>query len=70
MVKYTKQFIDGEWVDSESADTIDVINPATEEVFQTVAAGNKADVDKAVAAAKKAYLSFRNTDVKERVALL
>lgn len=53
MVKYTKQFIDGEWVDSESADTIDVINPATEEVFQTVAAGNKADVDKAVAAAKK-----------------
>lgn len=70
MLNYNKQFINGEWVDSDSKSTIEVINPATEEAFATVAAGNKADVDKAVAAAKDVYLEFRNTPVKERQAML
>jgi len=67
---YNKQFINGEWVNSTSSETIEVINPATEEVFATVASGNKEDVDKAVAAANSVYLEFRHTPVKERQAML
>ena len=37
---FTKQYINGEWVDSASGETIDVINPATEEVMGSVAKGN------------------------------
>ena len=65
-----KQYINGEWVDSHSGKTLDVINPATEEVAGKIAAGNKEDVDDAVAAAKSVYVKFRNTSVEERKALL
>ncbi|MFZ8102455.1 aldehyde dehydrogenase family protein, partial [Staphylococcus arlettae] len=47
MRNYTKQYINGEWIDSASGENIEVINPATEEVMGTNAKGNKADVDKA-----------------------
>lgn len=70
MRDYTKQYINGEWVESNSNETIEVINPATEEVIGKVAKGNKADVDKAVEAADNVYLEFRHTSVKERQALL
>lgn len=70
MRDYTKQYINGEWVDSNSNETIEVINPATEEVIGKVAKGNKEDVDKAVEAADSVYLEFRNTPVKERQELL
>lgn len=70
LTDYTKQYINGEWIKSNSKETIDVINPATEEVFATVASGNKEDVDKAVAAAHDVYLDFRVSPVKERKALL
>ena len=65
-----KQYINGEWVESHSGQTLDVINPATEEVMGKIAAGNKQDVDDAVAAAKKVYVKFRNTSLEERKALL
>ncbi|EWQ19604.1 hypothetical protein Q184_02328, partial [Staphylococcus aureus M1182] len=55
MRDYTKQYINGEWVESNSNETIEVINPATEEVIGKVAKGNKADVDKAVEAADDVY---------------
>ncbi|EHJ07245.1 aldehyde dehydrogenase family protein [Staphylococcus simiae] len=70
MRNYTKQYINGEWVDSYSNDTIDVINPANEEVIGKVAKGNKQDVDDAVEAAHNVYLEFRHTSVKERQQLL
>ncbi|CDR28767.1 aldehyde dehydrogenase family protein [Staphylococcus schweitzeri] len=70
MRDYTKQYINGEWVESNSNETIEVINPATEEVIGKVAKGNKADVDKAVEAADNVYLKFRHTSVEERQALL
>ncbi|WP_281199978.1 aldehyde dehydrogenase family protein [Staphylococcus schleiferi] len=66
----TKQCINGEWVESHSGETIDVINPATEEVFGRIAKGDKEDVDRAVQAAHDVYLSFRHTSVKERQELL
>ena len=47
-------FIDDQFVDSESGKTFSTPNPATGEVFAEVAEAEKADIDKAVAAARKA----------------
>ena len=48
-------FIDGQFVDAESGKTFKTPNPATGETFAEVAEADKADVDKAVAAARKAF---------------
>ncbi len=67
----TKKFyIDGAWVDPVSSETIDVLNPSTEEPIATVALGGQEDVDRAVAAARRAFESFSRTTVDERIALL
>jgi phenylacetaldehyde dehydrogenase len=50
-----RMLIDGEWVDSASGETIDVYNPATEEIVAHVPAGNAEDIDRAVAAARRAF---------------
>jgi aldehyde dehydrogenase (NAD+) len=63
-------FIDGNWVDPVTPKTIDVVDPGNEEVFARVSAGSKADVDKAVAAAKRAFSSFSQTSKRERIELL
>jgi phenylacetaldehyde dehydrogenase len=47
--------IDGQWVQAESGQTIDVINPANEEVIGKVASAGKTEVDNAVAAARRAF---------------
>ena len=52
MVNRTKFYIDGAWVDPAVMKTVPVVNPATEEPMYDVAVGSKADVDKAVAAAR------------------
>ena len=70
-MEHARQFyINGEWVDPISTDTINVVNPATEEVFETIAAGSYEDVDAAVAAASAAFPSFSLTTKDERIALL
>jgi len=48
-------FIGGKWVDSVSGKTFPTLNPATGEVISQVAEGDKADIDKAVKAARKAF---------------
>src|SRR5687768_10271423 len=63
-------YIDGRWVRSPHANAVPVINPATEEKIAEIAAGNAADVDKAVAAARKAFHSFATTSVEARAAFL
>jgi aldehyde dehydrogenase (NAD+) len=70
MRDYTKFYIDGAWVDPAAANPLDVINPATEEVAGRINLGSAADVDRAVAAAKKAFASFSRTSVKDRIELL
>lgn len=70
MRHFTKQYINGEWVDSASGETIEVINPATEEVIGSVAKGNEEDVNKAVEAADNVYLDFRHSSVEYRRDLL
>lgn len=70
MRDYTKFYIDGQWVDPAVANPLDVINPATEEVAGRINLGSAADVDRAVAAAKKAFASFSRTSVAERIELM
>jgi aldehyde dehydrogenase (NAD+) len=70
MQKRLQFYIDGKWVDPTSPKTLDVINPATEEPIGQISLGSKADVDKAVAAARKAFETFSRTTKEERLALL
>jgi aldehyde dehydrogenase (NAD+) len=63
-------YINGSWVDSESNEKIEVINPANEEVIGHVTAGTKEDIDRAVAAAFQAFSSFQYTLKEERIELL
>jgi aldehyde dehydrogenase (NAD+) len=68
---HTQQFyIDGTWVAPLTHDTLEVINPATEEPISSIAMGGPDDVDAAVAAAKAAFESFSLTSRDERLALL
>ena len=65
------QYIDGRW--SPSANTgcfIEVENPSTFEKFARVPEGNNDDVDAAVSAAKKAYPSWSQTSMQERLDLM
>ena len=50
-----KLLIDGKWVDAQSGETFPVYNPATGEVMDQCAAGDKADIDLAVKAARRAF---------------
>ncbi|GAF14722.1 LOW QUALITY PROTEIN: aldehyde dehydrogenase [Bacillus sp. JCM 19045] len=67
MRNQTQHFINGEWVNSVGTDTIDVINPATEEVIGKISAGTKEDLDKAVAAARAAFPTFSQSTKEERI---
>ncbi len=55
LAKPKKLLIGGKWVDAEGSKTFETRNPATDEVLCRVAEGSKADVDKAVKAARKAF---------------
>jgi len=70
MREYLQHYIDGRWVASEGGTRHEVINPATEESCTAITLGTAADVDKAVAAARRAFPAFRHTSVEERLALL
>ena len=63
-------YINGKWVDPFTPETLDVINPATEESIASISIGSSHDVDNAVIAARNAFKSFSKTTVKERIELL
>lgn len=63
-------YIDGKWVDPVTPKTLDVINPATEEPCGRISLGSAADVDLAVAAAKRAEADFAATTREQRIELL
>ncbi|MDZ4053046.1 MAG: aldehyde dehydrogenase family protein, partial [Phenylobacterium sp.] len=67
MREYLKFYIDGQWVEPVSLKTLDVINPANEEVVGKIALGGEADVDKAVKAARKAFATWSQTSREERL---
>ena len=70
MRSYLKFYIDGAWVDPVERKTLDVINPATEEVCGQIAIGGPADVDKAVKAARKAFPAWSQTSREARLDML
>ena len=55
-----KMLIDGEWTEGTSEKIIDIVNPATGEVFDHVYESSVADTRKAVAAAKKSFYETRD----------
>jgi acyl-CoA reductase-like NAD-dependent aldehyde dehydrogenase len=63
-------FIGGEWVEPSGSEPIEVINATTEEVMGTSPAGDEADADRAVAAAREAFESWSQTSHEERAGYL
>ena len=70
MHNLTKFYIGGRWIEPLSSATLPVMNPATEAQIGTVAMGNAADLDRAVAAAKAAFEGFSATSKLVRLDLL
>ena len=70
MREMLKFYIDGEWVDPVTANPVDVINPATEEPCGRISLGSAVDVDRAVAAAKRAAAGYARTSREQRIELL
>ncbi|MDX2816321.1 aldehyde dehydrogenase family protein [Streptomyces sp. NPDC006207] len=68
MKPHDGMYIDGEWRPAAGTETIDVVNPADEQVFATVPAGTAADVDAAVSAARAAFPGWAATPPAERAA--
>lgn len=63
-------YIDGEWLDPFMPKSHDVINPSTTEVAAQISLGSSADVDRAVAAARRAFREFSVTSPQYRLDLL
>ena len=63
-------FIDGEWQTLSDRPTMDLVNPATEQVSEKLHLGNEDDVDRAVKAARNAFPGFAVTPLNERIELL
>ena len=70
MSHHLQFYIGGRWVEPATGATLDVVDPSTEQPFTAVALGAKADVDRAVAAARAAFEGFARTTRADRVALL
>ena len=70
MLRKTDFFIDGKWVAPVEPKELEVINPADEQPFAVISLGSAADVDKAVAAARRAFDGWSRTSREERLAAL
>ncbi|MEL7026044.1 MAG: aldehyde dehydrogenase family protein [Pseudomonadota bacterium] len=68
MIESTQFYIDGAWTEANGEDRFTVVDPSTEEPYATIALGNKADTDAAVAAAVKAFPAWAATPLAERIA--
>ena len=64
-----KNYINGKWVNSNSKEFLDVINPATQEVLAKVPCGKvtSKDIDEAVKSAHQAYLEWKDVPTMKRV---
>jgi len=68
MLRKTDFYIDGKWVAPVAPREFEVVNPADEQPFATISLGSKADVDKAVAAARRAFETWSRVGHEERLA--
>lgn len=70
MYPEVKLFIDGKWTAAEGGKTIDVYNPATNEVIGKVASAGKGDLDRALAAAERGFKAWRKVSPFDRAKVL
>ena len=70
MIEKTQNYIRGAWVDAQSSEIIEVMNPSDDSVMGVVAASTAEDVDLAVAAAKDCFQSFQFSTKEERITIL
>jgi betaine-aldehyde dehydrogenase len=70
MPEHDALYIGGQWAAPSSTATIEIISPHTEEVIGTVPDGQPADMDAAVAAARKAFEEWGSTPFEERLAVV
>lgn len=70
MIEKRDFYIDGKWVAPAAPKDCEVIDPATEEACAVISLGGKADVDKAVAAARRAFPGWAATPLETRIGLL
>src|SRR4051795_7569041 len=69
LVDRAELYIGGEWVAPAGSGSIEVVNASTEEVMGRIPEGTPEDVERAVASAREAFLTWSETPVAERVAL-
>ena len=71
MIDLKKKFyINGEWVDPKIPNDLEVIDPSTEEICAVISVGSEEDTNKAVDAAKNAFVSWWNTPKENKLELL
>jgi succinate-semialdehyde dehydrogenase/glutarate-semialdehyde dehydrogenase len=66
----TKAYVDGQWIDADSGETLAVLNPATGETIAEIAKCGTAETRRAIEAAEKAQVGWRKKSSKERAAIL
>ncbi len=70
MDRLTNFYIDGQWAAPLEPNELEVINPADETPFAVVSMGSEADLDRAVKAADKAFITWSQSTPEDRIALL
>ena len=63
-------YINGKWVESDSKERIEIINPANEELIGHVTSGTKDDINKAVSAASDAFQTYQFSSKEDRIEIL
>ena len=69
MIDKRKFYINGSWIEPVIKNDFDVINPSNEQTFAIISLGSKGDVDFAVSAAKKAFISWSQVEKKKKLLL-
>lgn len=70
MLRKTDFFIDGKWTAPATPRELEVINPADEQPYAIISLGSEDDVNKAVSAARKAFIPWASTPLAERIAAI
>src|SRR5690348_2234485 len=68
--RITEIYVNGAWAASSGKEVVEVVNPSNGKVIATVPAGTQADVDRAAGAARSAFASWSQSDVKKRAEIL
>ena len=70
MIEKKNFYINGKWTSPSKPNDFEVIDPSTEEPFAIISLGSEEDADKAISAAKNAFVAWREKNKEERLSLL